>query len=186
MTEDRSRADAAGGEQRGEPLHLDTGVHDELADIPPAPPRPRQRRFQGTVQQISGSLNFYKAFAFITGIMLLILVAKMIMDYGFGYELYAGGVTAEGAENTVGFHPQDSVTGGEGISYWTAVVHGWIYVIYVIASFRLWLLMSWRFGRLMTMVLGGVVPFLSFIVERKIAAEVRREVEENPEAARRY
>ena len=167
-----------------------TGSSDTAAqvadDIPPAPPRPRQRRFGGTAAQIQGSLKFYKVFAFITGIMLLILVAKMIMDYGFGYELYAGGTTAAGAENTLGFHPKDSVVDGTGISYWIAVIHGWIYVIYIIAGFRLWYLMNWKVGRLVTIVLGGVVPFLSFVVERKIAREVRLDVESNPEAVRRY
>ncbi|GAA1808307.1 DUF3817 domain-containing protein [Nesterenkonia flava] len=165
----------------------------ELADLPPAPPRPKdfqaapkKRRFQGTVAQISGSLTLYKVFAFVTGIMLLILVAKMIMDYGFGYELYAGGTTLEGAENTLGFYPKDSVADGTGISYWIAVIHGWIYVLYVIFGFRLWYLMSWPLGRLIVIVLGGVVPFLSFIVERKIAGEVRKELEANPQAARRY
>ncbi|GAA1102586.1 MULTISPECIES: DUF3817 domain-containing protein [Nesterenkonia] len=161
----------------------EAGVHD---DLPPAPPRPRQRRFGGTAAQIQGSLTFYKAFAFITGIMLLILVAKMIMDYGFGYELYAGGTTADGAENTLGFHPKDSVVDGTGISYWIAVIHGWIYVVYIIAGFRLWYLMNWKVGRLVTIVLGGVVPFLSFVVERKIAREVRVDMESNPEAVRRY
>lgn len=155
-------------------------------DLGAPPPRPKQRRFSGTVDQISGSLNFYRVFAFITGIMLLILVAKMIMDYGFGYELYAGGTTITGAENTLGFHPEGSVAGGQGISYWIAVIHGWIYVVYVIAGFRLWYLMSWPLGRLIVIVAGGVVPFLSFIVERRIAGEVRREVQENPQAARRY
>ena len=155
-------------------------------DLPPAPPRPRQRRFGGTAAQIQGALKFYKVFAFVTGIMLLILVAKMIMDYGFGYELYAGGTTADGAENSLGFHPKDSVVDGTGISYWIAVIHGWIYVIYIIAGFRLWYLMTWKVGRLVTIVLGGVVPFLSFVVERKIAREVRADVASNPEAVRRY
>jgi len=171
---------ASGAPAAGSPA---LGAHD---DIPPAPPRPKQRRFAGTAAQIRGSLTFYKIFAFVTGIMLLILVAKMIMDYGFGYELYAGGTTAEGAENVLGFYPQESVTGGTGISYWTAVIHGWIYVIYIVAGFRLWYLMNWKIGRLITIVLGGVVPFLSFVVERKIAREVRLDMESNPEAVRRY
>lgn len=160
--------------------------HTADLDLGTPPPRPKQRRFAGTVDQIRGSLVFYKVFAFITGIMLLILVAKMIMDYGFGYELYAGGTALDGSPNTLGFHPQESVSDGTGVSYWVAVVHGWIYVIYVIAGFRLWYLMSWKVGRLVVIVLGGVVPFLSFIVERKIAGEVRRELEQNPTAARRY
>lgn len=159
---------------------------EDAIDLGTPPPRPKQRRFSGTIDQISGSLNFYRVFAFITGIMLLILVAKMIMDYGFGYELYAGGTTIGGEENALGFHPKGSVEAGEGISYWIAVIHGWIYVVYVIAGFRLWYLMSWPLGRLIVIVAGGVVPFLSFIVERRIAGEVRREVQENPQAARRY
>ncbi|MGO1522357.1 MAG: DUF3817 domain-containing protein [Nesterenkonia sp.] len=159
---------------------------DDELNLGAPPPRPRQRRFSGTVDQISGSLTFYRVFAFITGIMLLILVAKMIMDYGFGYELYAGGATLAGDANSLGFHPQGSIVDGEGISYWVAVIHGWIYVVYVVAGFRLWYLMSWQIGRLLVIVAGGVVPFLSFIVERRIAGEVRRELEENPQAARRY
>lgn len=161
-------------------------TEEELAAVGPAPQRPRKRRFQGTAQQISGSLTFYKVFAFITGIMLLLLVAKMIMDYGFGQEIYIGGTTASGAENTFGVHPDGAVTGGQAVSFWVAVVHGWIYVIYVIAGFRLWYLMNWRFSRLVMIVLGGVVPFLSFIVERKIASEVHGEMQANPEAVRRY
>ena len=159
---------------------------DEDLNLGTPPPRPKQRRFSGTVDQISGSLTFYRVLAFITGIMLLILVAKMIMDYGFGYELYAGGATLAGETNTLGLHAEGSIVGGEGISYWVAVIHGWIYVIYVVAGFRLWYLMSWPLRRLLVIVAGGVVPFLSFIVERRIAGEVRREVEANPEAARRY
>ena len=187
-------SDSRAGDSRPTDAHMadapmtgsSTSGSDMADDIPPAPPRPRQRRFGGTAAQIQGALKFYKVFAFITGIMLLILVAKMIMDYGFGYELYAGGTTAEGAENSLGFHPQDSVVDGTGISYWIAVIHGWIYVIYIVAGFRLWYLMSWKVGRLVTIVLGGVVPFLSFVVERKIAREVRADVASNPEAVRRY
>ncbi|GAA4836121.1 DUF3817 domain-containing protein [Garicola koreensis] len=159
---------------------------DDELNLGTPPPRPKQRRFSGTVDQISGSLNFYRVFAFITGVMLLILVAKMIMDYGFGYELYAGGATLAGEANSLGFHPQGSIVDGEAISFWVAVIHGWIYVVYVVAGFRLWYLMSWPIGRLLVIVAGGVVPFLSFIVERRIAAEVRREVQQNPQAARRY
>lgn len=168
------------------PTQRDGAGSGSASAVPAAPQRPKKRRFAGTVDQISGSLTFYKIFAFVTGIMLLILVAKMIMDYGFGYELYAGGTAADGAANSLGFHPKDSVVDGTGISYWVAVVHGWIYVVYVIAGFRLWYLMSWKIGRLIVIVLGGVVPFLSFIVERKIAGEVRREIDANPDAARRY
>lgn len=155
-------------------------------DLPPAPPRPKQRRFQGTIAQISGALGFYRICAYVTGVMLLLLVAKMIMTYAVGVELYAGGTAEDGSANALGFHGIGSVVGGQAVSYWVAVVHGWIYVVYLVSGFRLWFLMRWPFGRLATIVLGGVVPFLSFIVERRIAGEARREMEQNPEAARRY
>lgn len=158
----------------------------EATDLGAPPPRPRQRRFAGTVDQISGSLTFYKVFAFVTGIMLLLLVVKMVADYGFGLELYLGGVTTDGDSNVFGLYPQGGVEDGTAVSYWVAVVHGWIYVVYIIAGFRLWYLMSWTLGRLAIIVLGGVVPFLSFVVERRISREVSRELAENPTAARRY
>lgn len=158
----------------------------EEIDLGAPPPRPKQRRFAGTVDQISGSLLFYKIFAFVTGVMLLLLVVKMVADYGFGLELYIGGMTVEGTSNTLGLYPEGSIQQGTAVSYWVAVVHGWIYVVYLIAGFRLWYLMSWTVGRLAVIVLGGVVPFLSFIVEKRISREVRRELEENPAAARRY
>jgi integral membrane protein len=59
---------------------------------------------------------------------------------------------------------------GEGfnVSLAILIVHGWIYVVYLLASFRLWSLLRWPFRRLFAMALGGVVPFLSFFVERPL------------------
>lgn len=40
---------------------------------------------------IRGALKFYQICSVITGTFLLLLVAEMVMKYGFGYELYLGG-----------------------------------------------------------------------------------------------
>ena len=63
------------------------------------------------------------------------------------------------------------------------IVHGWMYVVYLMSNFRLWSLMRWPFAKLILLALGGVVPFLSFIVEKKFHAEVEAELAANPQAA---
>jgi len=46
--------------------------------------------------------------------------------------------------------------------------------------------MRWPFLKLVLLALGGVVPFLSFIVEKKFHAEVEAELAANPQAPQRY
>ena len=53
------------------------------------------------------------------------------------------------------------------------VGHGWFYVVYLFACFRIWSLMRWRFGRFIALALGGIVPFLSFFMEARVAREVK-------------
>lgn len=158
------------------------------ADLPAPPPRPgrEKRRFAGTHAQIRGALGFFKVAAWVTGIMLLLLVIEMIAKYGFGNELYAGGTTATGAENTLSFQPEDSVLDGFNLSIAVLIAHGWMYVVYLLASFRLWSLMRWEPLRLLAMAGGGVVPFLSFVVEKRMTRVVRDELHRFPDAARRY
>ena len=68
----------------------------------------------------------------------------------------------------------------------TLIVHGWMYVVYLFADFRLWSLMRWPFSRFITIALGGVIPFLSFFTERTVHAEVDAELAAHPTAAKRY
>ncbi|RUQ43878.1 DUF3817 domain-containing protein [Micrococcus sp. HSID17228] len=158
------------------------------ADLPEPPPRPgrEHRRFAGTQQQIRSATRLYVVCAWITGIMLLLLVAEMVLKYGMHVELYAGGTTLDGEANGLGLHPTDSVTGGVNLSLFILIAHGWMYVVYLLASFRLWSLMRWEPLRLLAMAGGGVVPFLSFVVEKRMTRVVRDELHRFPDAARRY
>jgi hypothetical protein len=159
------------------------------ADLPAPPPRPGKdapRRFAGTHQQIKSALTMYKICAWITGIMLLLLVFEMIFKYGFGTELYAGGTLVDGSANGLSLQPEDSVTGGFNLSIAVLIAHGWLYVVYLVSAFRLWSLMRWNGMRLLLIAGGGVVPFLSFIVEARVHRETLQELEEHPEALRRY
>lgn len=148
-----------------------------------------RRRFGGTEAQIRGALVFYMVCAWLSGTFLLLLVAEMITRYGLGYDLVAGG-TDRATGETVALGWQDleleNLAGGVNISTWILIVHGWFYVVYLISCFRIWTLMRWPFPQLVVMALGGVVPFLSFVVERKIHASTTAELRANPRAAKRY
>lgn len=125
--------------------------------------------------RVRGALKLYQVSSIITGVLLLALCAEMILKYVFHYELFAfgsGGLlsfqpvleTANGLEST-----------GDGVNLSTGIliVHGWFYVVYLFSDFRLWSLMRWRFPRFVLIALGGIIPFLSFFLEARIAREVR-------------
>ena len=149
-------------------------------------PAQKKRRFAGTPAQIRSAAKVYKVLAYATGVMLLLVVVEMVAKYAYGAEIVLGGTTADGAANTFGFLPADSFEGGFNLSTAVLIVHGWMYVAYLIADFRLWSLMRWPFTRFVTIALGGVVPALSFIMEAKVHKEVERELATHPEAAKRY
>ncbi|MEO6586679.1 MAG: DUF3817 domain-containing protein [Knoellia sp.] len=94
------------------------------------------------------ALTFFKVMAFIVGIGLLVLVAEMILEYG---------TSMTGADNPLRFWPQP---------------HGFIYMIYLVATANLGFKVGWSLPRMILVMLAGCVPFLSFWVERKVAAEV--------------
>ncbi|UPO75740.1 MULTISPECIES: DUF3817 domain-containing protein [Arthrobacter] len=129
-------------------------------------PRKKKRRFGGTHAQIRSALTFYKISSWVTGVFLLLLVAEMIMKYALDIPPVMLG----------------------GLNLYTAVLiaHGWLYVVYLFADFRIWQMMRWPFAKFIVIALGGVVPFLSFIVESRTHKQVLAELEAHPEAAKRY
>jgi integral membrane protein len=46
-----------------------------------------------------------------------------------------------------------------------------------VTVFDLWSKMRWRLGRLATMAAAGVVPVMSFILERKVHAQATARIE---------
>ncbi len=112
-----------------------------------------------TFPQIRSSLKFYQVTAYVTGIMLLLLCIEMLLKYGFGTEIELGG-----AYGFIAFVPSGTVQ-AVNLSIGILIAHGWLYVVYLMACFRLWTFMRWPFLKLALLATGGVVPFLSFIVE---------------------
>lgn len=171
------------------PRDADPARAQEPGRLPQQSALRTRRRFGGTEAQIRGALTFYMICAWISGTFLLLLVAEMILRYALGYDLIAGGTwAATGEANILGLRDNELVTidGGVNISTWILIVHGWFYVVYLASCFRIWQLMRWPFPQLIVMALGGVVPFLSFIVERKIHRSTRAELAAFPKAAKRY
>ncbi|WP_026555717.1 DUF3817 domain-containing protein [Arthrobacter sp. 35W] len=154
-------------------------------------PKATKRRFGGTPAQIQSALKFYKVLAYATGAMLLLLTIELIVRYGFNSVLISGGTdTLTGAAHSFGLvQLQDGaslVIGGLNISTTVLIVHGWMYVIYLIADFRLWSLMRWPFSKFILIALGGVVPLLSFFLEGRIHRQALAELAAHPQATKRY
>jgi integral membrane protein len=94
------------------------------------------------------ALQRYRVMAWVTGTMLLILCLEMILKYAVR-------------------------VGADVVAWisWVPFAHGWIYVVYLATVMDLWSKMRWSFDRLAAMVLAGVVPVMSFILERRVHAE---------------
>ncbi|PDQ34460.1 MAG: hypothetical protein B5766_11045 [Candidatus Lumbricidophila eiseniae] len=120
----------------------------------------------GHVKNLRGALSLYRVSAIITGVMLLLLCAEMIVKYGFGTELEAGGTNG-----FLALSPTGELT-GLNVSTLILIVHGWLYVLYLFCGFRLWSAMKWPFLRFVIIALGGVVPFLSFFLESQLRRDV--------------
>ncbi|GAA1454574.1 integral membrane protein [Nesterenkonia lacusekhoensis] len=191
--ENAERPENTAAEASAEPS-VETPVEEIDLGTPPPRPGREARRFYGTHAQIRSALTFYRVMAFITGTFLLLMVAKILISgslFGWvffegGQELYIGGTTASGEENTIGFFPAESLQDARSTSTLIAQAHGVAYIVYLIAGFRLWYLVRWGVGRLLLIISGGLIPFFSFFVERKIVGFVRRDLEAAPEAAPRY
>ena len=107
-----------------------------------------------TMDKVPAALRRYRVMAWITGVMLLVLTAEMLLKYVF----HAGGLDDAGDPRPV-------------LGTWVAFAHGWIYVVYLVTVLDLWAKLRWGWGRLVTMVLAGVVPVMSFVMERRVHAD---------------
>ncbi len=105
--------------------------------------------------------------------MLLLLVAEMILKYTpLQLEIELGG-----PNGFLALVPDKTVT-AVNLSTGILIAHGWLYVLYLFSDFHLWSLLRWPFSRFIAIALGGVVPFLSFIVEHFMSRRALQEIAE--------
>ena len=115
------------------------------------------------------AIKLYRVTSIITGSFLLLLCLMMILRYGFGVD-----IELAGPFGALYLDPREAIAarGGINFSTWILIAHGWFYVFYVASDFNLWSPMRWKPLRLGIMFLGGIIPLLSFILERRIHREV--------------
>ena len=101
------------------------------------------------------ALRRYRVMALVTGVMLLVLCVELVLKYVVQVD--------------------DEVL--RWIA-WVPYAHGWVYVLYLVTVIDTWSTLRWGFGRLITMVLAGVVPVMSFVVERRVHADGDRRLAE--------
>lgn len=98
--------------------------------------------------RVASALLRYRVMAYVTGVLLLGLTVAVILKYTAG----DGGAT--------------SVIG---------IAHGWIYIIYLLASLDLAVKARWRPGPALLVLLAGTVPLMSFVAEHRVTQRVRAE-----------
>ncbi len=127
-----------------------------------------------TTPELAKSLRIYKVTSYVTGLFLLLISVLYALRLTISSDLWIAGPEGlvalaqfsvdPGTGERVGFPTQ-------GFSFTTIslIVHGWLYVAYLYADFRLWTELRWGIGKFLIIAAGGVVPFLSFFTERYFA-----------------
>lgn len=99
-------------------------------------------------KKIASALLRYRVLAYATGIWLLVLTGEMVAKYIFQVE---------------------------NVPSWIAVVHGWVYLIYLILTVDLAIKVRWPALRTVGTLLAGTIPFLSFLIEHRRTTQVKRD-----------
>jgi integral membrane protein len=108
---------------------------------------PQTRTTPEVSPKLRGTLARYRVMSYVVGVMLLILVFVAVPLR------YAAGV------------PE--------VSKVVSPIHGFLYIVYLVAGFDLALKARWTAKGTVLVLLAGVVPFLSFWAERRVSARVR-------------
>ena len=95
--------------------------------------------------QVGSALRRFKVMAVVVGIGLLILCLEIVLHYGFDNESLA----------------------------WWSPIHGVLYMLYLVTTVDLGFKVRWPLMKTVGVMLAGVVPFCSFVMERKVAREVQ-------------
>ena len=97
-------------------------------------------------QKIASALLRYRVLAYATGIWLLVLTAEMVAKYIFGVD---------------------------NLPTWIAIVHGWVYFVYLIFAANLAVKVRWPIAKTIGVLLAGTIPLLGIIVEHFRTQEIK-------------
>jgi integral membrane protein len=96
---------------------------------------------------IRGALSLYRVMAYVVGVGLLALCAAMVLNYGFDQDQYT------------------KIVGP---------AHGFLYIVYFLATIDLALKARWSVKGTVLVLLAGMIPFVSFVAERRVSHKVRQ------------
>lgn len=132
------------------------------------------------IDQIKKVLKLFTVSSYITGIFLMLLMITWgIRRLPFlGYDLWLAGPNGFITFEQYGVEGEGLPDVGVNLTVAILIVHGWLYVLYLFADFRLWTLMRWSFFRFLIIAAGGVVPLLSFFTESYYAKMARKQLSE--------
>jgi integral membrane protein len=132
------------------------------------------------IEQVKKVLKLFAASSYITGIFLLLLMITWgIRRLPFlGYDLWLMGPNGFITFEQYGVEGEGLPDVGVNLTVAILIVHGWLYVLYLFADFRLWTLMRWSFLRFLIIAAGGIVPLLSFFTESYYAKLARKQLSE--------
>ena len=132
------------------------------------------------IEQVKKVLKLFTVSSYITGIFLLLLMITWgIRRLPFlGYDLWLMGPNGFITFEQYGVEGEGLPDVGVNLTVAILIVHGWLYVLYLFADFRLWTLMRWSFFRFLIIAAGGVVPLLSFFTESYYAKSARKQLSE--------
>jgi integral membrane protein len=99
------------------------------------------------ISKIKSALLRYRVLAWVTGLWLLLLTGEMIAKYGFDVHTPS----------------------------WIAVVHGWVYFVYLLVTADLAVKVRWPILRTVGTLIAGTIPLLSFFVEHVNAQRVQQD-----------
>ena len=98
------------------------------------------------VETIRKALLGYRVLAWTTGIWLIALCYEMVMKYVFDVE---------------------------GLN-WIAVVHGWVYFVYLLFTANLAVKVRWPIGMTIGVLLAGTIPLVGIIVEQIQTKDIKQ------------
>ncbi len=133
---------------------------------------------QSQIEPAKKLLRYFKISSYVTGIFLILLMITWgIRRLPFlGYDLWLLGPNGFITFESYGVEGEGLPDVGFNLTVWILIVHGWLYVVYLLVDFRLWTIMRWSVVRFLLIALGGVVPLLSFITEAHYQKLARQEI----------
>ena len=99
---------------------------------------------------MNAALTRYRVMAYVVGVTLLVFAVLIVL------KVTTDNTRIDDTEQVV------------------AVIHGWLFFIYLITIADLARRVQLTLGRIARMALAGMVPFLSFVMERRVRADVEQ------------